>query len=143
MELNWIVIILDSKIKPTGNAESSSLILPSTSNSKQSVIYSQISLYFSGDKIPAIEYTPEEIATWRTVYNELTVLYPKNACQEFNYIFPLLQQNCGFGPDRIPQLQDVSDFLKGKHIQLFSSIVSVFRLYWVHYSSSCWSTFFS
>lgn len=65
-----------------------------------------------GDKIPTIEYTPEEIATWRTVYNQLTVLYPNNACQEFNYIFPLLQQNCGFGPDRIPQLQDVSDFLK-------------------------------
>ncbi|CAP23485.2 Protein CBR-PAH-1 [Caenorhabditis briggsae] len=65
-----------------------------------------------GDKIPTIDYTPEEIATWRTVYNELTVLYPKNACQEFNYIFPLLQQNCGFGPDSIPQLQDVSDFLK-------------------------------
>ncbi|CAB3405293.1 unnamed protein product [Caenorhabditis bovis] len=65
-----------------------------------------------GDKIPRIDYTEQEIATWRTVYNELTTLYPKHACKEFNYIFPLLQQNCGFGPDKIPQLQDVSDFLK-------------------------------
>ncbi|KAL6735037.1 hypothetical protein Aduo_005516 [Ancylostoma duodenale] len=65
-----------------------------------------------GDKIPRIEYTPEEIDTWRTVYNELVALYPTHACKEFNYIFPLLQQNCGFRADNIPQLQDVSDFLK-------------------------------
>ncbi|KIH58673.1 Biopterin-dependent aromatic amino acid hydroxylase [Ancylostoma duodenale] len=69
---------------------------------------------FSGDKIPRIEYTPEEIDTWRTVYNELVALYPTHACKEFNYIFPLLQQNCGFRADNIPQLQDVSDFLKGE-----------------------------
>lgn len=69
---------------------------------------------FSGDKIPHIEYTEQEISTWRTVYNELVSLYPTHACQEFNYIFPLLQQNCGFGPNQIPQLQDVSDFLHGK-----------------------------
>ncbi|VDO44756.1 unnamed protein product, partial [Haemonchus placei] len=43
---------------------------------------------------------------------ELVSLYPTHACKEFNYIFPLLQQNCGFRADNIPQLQDVSDFLK-------------------------------
>lgn len=67
---------------------------------------------FSNDKIPRIEYTKEEIETWRTVYNELTKLYPTHACREFNYVFPLLQQNCGYSSDNIPQLQDVSDFLK-------------------------------
>ncbi|KHN86278.1 putative phenylalanine-4-hydroxylase 1 [Toxocara canis] len=65
-----------------------------------------------GEKIPVVDYTDEEINTWRVVYNELTRLYPTHACAEFNYIFPLLQQNCGYGPDRIPQLQEVSDFLK-------------------------------
>lgn len=65
-----------------------------------------------GEKIPRIQYTTEEIKTWRTIYTELTQLYPTHACKEFNYIFPLLQQNCGYGPDNIPQLQDVSDFLK-------------------------------
>ncbi|VDK17337.1 unnamed protein product [Anisakis simplex] len=68
--------------------------------------------YKHGEKIPTVEYTAEEINTWRIVYNELTQLYPSHACAEFNYIFPLLQQNCGYGPDKIPQLQEVSDFLK-------------------------------
>lgn len=64
-----------------------------------------------GDKIPRIDYTPEEIATWRTVYDCLTGLYSKHACKEFNHIFPLMQQNCAYSRDNIPQLQDVSDFL--------------------------------
>ncbi|CAI4227474.1 unnamed protein product [Auanema sp. JU1783] len=64
-----------------------------------------------GDKIPRIEYTDQEKETWKTVYNQLTTLYKTHACKEFNYIFPLLQQNCGFGADSIPQLQDISDFL--------------------------------
>ncbi|XGW07654.1 hypothetical protein V3C99_010648 [Haemonchus contortus] len=68
--------------------------------------------YKYGEKIPRVEYTEQEINTWRTVYNELVSLYPTHACKEFNYIFPLLQQNCGFRADNIPQLQDVSDFLK-------------------------------
>lgn len=68
--------------------------------------------YRYGEKIPRVEYTPEEVDTWRTIYTELVRLYPTHACREFNYIFPLLQQNCGYGPDQIPQLQDVSDFLK-------------------------------
>ncbi|KAH7724739.1 phenylalanine hydroxylase [Aphelenchoides avenae] len=68
--------------------------------------------YRHGEKIPRVDYTEKEIATWRTIYTELVKLYPTHACREFNYIFPLLQQNCGYGPDNIPQLQDVSDFLK-------------------------------
>lgn len=73
-----------------------------------------VSLYFSGEKIPKVQYTEEEIKTWRTVYNSLINLYPTHACAEFNRIFPLLQEYCEFGPDAIPQLQDISDFLRGK-----------------------------
>ncbi|CAJ0568693.1 unnamed protein product, partial [Mesorhabditis spiculigera] len=68
--------------------------------------------YKHGEKIPKVVYTDEEVATWRTVYNELVSLYLKYACAEFNYVFPLLEQNCGYSPDTIPQLQDISEFLK-------------------------------
>ena len=48
------------------------------------------------------------------IYKELVKLYPTHACQEYNHIFPLLIDNCGFREDNIPQLEDVSNFLKGE-----------------------------
>lgn len=38
--------------------------------------------------------------------------WQKYACDEFNYIIPLLESNCGYSEDNIPQQQDISDFLK-------------------------------
>nr|QNG40890.1 phenylalanine hydroxylase [Hofstenia miamia] len=68
--------------------------------------------YRTGQPIPYVEYTDEEKATWRTMFNKLVELYPTHACKEFNHVFPLLIENCGYCPENIPQLQDVSDFLK-------------------------------
>jgi len=69
--------------------------------------------YKHGQEIPRVEYTPEEIKTWATIYNKLKNLFPTHACSEFNHILPLLEQNCGYSQDSIPQLQDVSQFLQG------------------------------
>jgi len=63
-------------------------------------------------KIPRVDYTPEEVETWGKVFRQLTKLYPTHACREHNHIFPLLIENCGYREDNIPQLQDISDFLK-------------------------------
>jgi len=67
--------------------------------------------YRHHQRIPRVSYTPAEIATWREVYDKLTVLFKKSACREFNNVFPLLEKYCGYSRDNIPQLQDISDFL--------------------------------
>lgn len=68
--------------------------------------------YRHGTPIPRVEYTEEETKTWGTIFKQLTELYPTHACREFNHVFPLLIDNCGFREDNIPQLEDISLFLK-------------------------------
>jgi len=72
-------------------------------------------LIYSGDPLPHIEYTKQEVETWGTVFRELTKLYPTHACNEYNHLFPLFVENCGYREDCIPQFEDISNFLKGKN----------------------------
>ncbi|CAH2325689.1 tryptophan 5-hydroxylase 1 [Pelobates cultripes] len=68
--------------------------------------------YRYGDPIPRIEFTEEEVKTWGTVFRELNKLYPTHACREYLKNLPLLTKYCGCREDNIPQLEDVSRFLK-------------------------------
>ncbi|KAJ8930512.1 hypothetical protein NQ314_016684 [Rhamnusium bicolor] len=49
-----------------------------------------------------------------TVFRELQKLYQMYACKEYLENWPQLVKYCGYREDNIPQLQDVSVFLKRK-----------------------------
>uniref|UniRef100_A0A8C3K127 Biopterin-dependent aromatic amino acid hydroxylase family profile domain-containing protein n=1 Tax=Calidris pygmaea TaxID=425635 RepID=A0A8C3K127_9CHAR len=48
----------------------------------------------------------------REVYRKLSNLYPTHACTQYLDAFQQLEKYCGYQEDNIPQLQDVSRFLK-------------------------------
>lgn len=65
-----------------------------------------------GEPIPLIKYAPEEIATWKAIYERLLPSVLKYGCAEHVNLLPLLQEHCGYSAHNIPQLQDISAFLK-------------------------------
>ena len=69
---------------------------------------------FSGQPIPRVEYSPEEVECWGTVYRSLVSLFPTHACDVHIRNFRLLERECGYSADKIVQLEDVSNFLKSK-----------------------------
>lgn len=68
--------------------------------------------YKFGDPIPYIEYAETENQTWEAVFNMVKELMPKHACAEYNVVFKKLEEENIFVPNRIPQLQEMSDFLR-------------------------------
>jgi len=65
-----------------------------------------------GREIPLVEYTPREIATWGAVYRQVTELHRQYACAEYRQVFEVMTRECGYGPDSVPQVRMVSEFLR-------------------------------
>lgn len=65
-----------------------------------------------GDNIPRITYTEVEHKTWGRVFNTVLDLMPKHACAEYRGVFAKLQEEGIFREDRIPQLEEMSTFLR-------------------------------
>jgi phenylalanine-4-hydroxylase len=70
------------------------------------------STYRHGQPIPRVVYTTEEVRTWSIVYSQLRSFTAAYGVESYNRVFPLLEKNCGYAEDNIPQLQDISAFLK-------------------------------
>uniref|UniRef100_A0A3B4A197 tryptophan 5-monooxygenase n=1 Tax=Periophthalmus magnuspinnatus TaxID=409849 RepID=A0A3B4A197_9GOBI len=79
---------------------------------KRRKFFADLAMSYKGDPIPSIEFTEEEVKTWGVVYRELNKLYPTHACREYLKNLPLLSKYCECREDNIPQLEDVSRFLK-------------------------------
>ena len=70
------------------------------------------STYKLGTPIPRVQYSQLETDTWGTVFGTMKEMHMKYACAEYLNILPVLEQYCGMKKDNIPQLQDISKFLK-------------------------------
>lgn len=65
--------------------------------------------------------------TWGVVYRELNKLYPSHACREYLKNLPLLSKYCDFREDNIPQLEDVSRFLKGRFSNAMNMYIYIYN----------------
>lgn len=54
------------------------------------------------------------MATWGLVYDKLRGYTRQFGVDAFNRTLPLMESHCGYSATNIPQLQDISDFLKSQ-----------------------------
>nr|QNG40891.1 tyrosine hydroxylase [Hofstenia miamia] len=64
------------------------------------------------EKIPVVAYTDVEIETWKEAYVNLRSLHQTHACKQYIEGFRLLEEKFGLCPEEIPQLRDLSAFMK-------------------------------
>lgn len=69
-------------------------------------------MFYSGDTIPKIVYSDVENQTWGAVFRTVLDLMPKHACLEYRTVFAKLQKDGIFCETRIPQLDEMSNFLR-------------------------------
>jgi phenylalanine-4-hydroxylase len=61
--------------------------------------------------IQTIDYTQEETAVWSAVWDNMEGLWEDYACKEYLHSLELMKVHCGYSRDKIPQQQDISEFL--------------------------------
>ena len=69
--------------------------------------------YRHGGDFPVVDYTPDEDATWREVYQRLAPLHQAHACAAYRRSLAELTRDCAYG-EHIPQGRDVSAFLAAR-----------------------------
>ena len=74
------------------------------------------------------------------VYKELVRLFDSHACKTHVEVLHLLEKECGYAADNIPQLQDISLFLKSEFIATLDFVVYnlILREDWLYFASGGW-----
>ena len=62
-------------------------------------------------EIPRVKYTDEEVGVWNFCYTRLKELYKEGACEPHRIAMDHMERQCGYAPNNIPQLDDISKFL--------------------------------
>lgn len=81
---------------------------------RRDIIASRTLGYKMKDPIPNIDYAPEETRLWGEIYRKVRPLHEKFGCKEFKKAMNLLEKDGVFSPERIPQLQDMNQYLRAK-----------------------------
>jgi len=68
--------------------------------------------YSFGQPLPHIEYNDNETRTWGAVYAKLRDLSGQYACEEYLHNLDRMEKYCGYGTERVPQINDISNFLQ-------------------------------
>ncbi|CBY12061.1 unnamed protein product [Oikopleura dioica] len=68
----------------------------------------------NSSSLPTISYTKDEELCWRTIFKRLKMLWPTYACSRFQEGLQILEKSGVVKENRIPDLQQVSDFLESK-----------------------------
>ena len=70
--------------------------------------------YRYGQPLPTVNYTQSELQTWSTVYERLRAASRQHAVDEYTKTVDEMERKSVFGVNRIPQMQEVSDFLEAR-----------------------------
>ena len=65
-------------------------------------------------EVPRVVYTKTETETWQKVFDVLSPLHQKYACDEYLQAINEMKQECGYDRSHIPQIQDISNYLSQK-----------------------------
>ncbi|HSG88162.1 MAG TPA: ACT domain-containing protein [Pseudomonadales bacterium] len=67
-----------------------------------------------GAPLPVVDYSAEETGTWSMVWERLQPLHARHACDEYRRNLALMQRECAYGAERIPQARDLDAFLQAR-----------------------------
>lgn len=90
---------------------------------RQEIVNISNSYYMEdGENIPLVDYTQDETELWGFIWDKLTPLHKKYAADEFLNSFNDFNNKGVYSRNKIPQLKEISQFLKKKTNTIFRPV---------------------